>query len=163
MKLNLEIYEIIFIVFFQVGIPDTSKCSTWKKIEKTGRQPEKILTNQRASFWNLEFKLEISKWNYAWIFPTTSSRFSNYSTWNGNIEKTGKWNWRNFDQSERPWKRDFFGFGTRDLGDSSSLFLLDYPQDYSSKSRYFRRIRIEIKWSNQNRGKHFRSESRISK
>ena len=28
MKLNLEIYEIIIIVFFQVGIPDTSKYST---------------------------------------------------------------------------------------------------------------------------------------
>ena len=33
-ELNLEKYEIIFIVSFQVGISDTSKYSTWK--EKNG-------------------------------------------------------------------------------------------------------------------------------
>ena len=34
MKLNLEMYEIIIIVFFQVGISDTSKYSTWKEKNK---------------------------------------------------------------------------------------------------------------------------------
>ena len=36
MELNLEKYELIMTVFFQVGILDTWKYSTWKHREKQG-------------------------------------------------------------------------------------------------------------------------------
>ena len=52
MELNLEKYKFIIFVFFQVGILDTSKYSTWKHREKKGisQWRELFLTNQREAF-----------------------------------------------------------------------------------------------------------------
>ena len=51
-ELNLEKYEFIYLVFFQVGIQYTSKYSTWKHREKQGtnKRMELFLANQREAF-----------------------------------------------------------------------------------------------------------------
>ena len=43
MELNLEKYEFTNLAFFQVGIPDTSKYSTWKHREKQGNNQRREL------------------------------------------------------------------------------------------------------------------------
>ena len=98
MESNLEKYEFVILVFFQAGVLDTSKYSTSNlKVEKNGKSQSEssIILDQSESFISKsEIKLELSKWDYTWTFPTGSPDFRKYSTWNWEIEKTGRSNQR---------------------------------------------------------------------
>ena len=78
MESNFEKYEFVILVFFQVGVLDTSKYSTWNlKVEKNGKiqSESRIILDQSESFISKsEIKLELS--DYTWTFPTRNSRFS---------------------------------------------------------------------------------------
>ena len=65
MESKLEKYEFVILVFFQVGVLDTSKYSTWNlKVEKNGKiqSESRIVLDQSESFiLKSGFKLELSK------------------------------------------------------------------------------------------------------
>ena len=83
MELNLEKYEFIILVFFQVGILDTSRYSTWKhrEIQGTTQRWESFLTNQKTSgqvtFIFRVDEIELGKIrNYFYrILPSRNSRY----------------------------------------------------------------------------------------
>ena len=94
MELNLEKYEIIFIVSFQVGILDTSKYSTWKHRGKKRNWIIWIFRSADLHFWTLELSWNCPSKITLGFFQLGIPDFPKYSTWkhreNGEMKGKGK-------------------------------------------------------------------------
>ena len=79
-------------MFFQVGIPDTSKYFNLEKNRENGETTREKETFDQSEGLILKsgFKLELSKFITLGLFQLGIQDFQNIRLGDGNIEKTGK-------------------------------------------------------------------------